>query len=519
MAKTDKIFDRRSKVQLQSKTRKGRQQRSAAAGVEATVALQLRNDVQPDLTVVNRAIDTLRPANRRTRRTSDEQLMRVMRSLQTFQQVAPILIDDQGRIIAGHIVWEAMARLGAETIQCIVVTHLDERELRAYAIAANRLGELGEWMLDELGIELKELEALDFKLDTLGFSLPELDIIMSDPAHPDEADVDEVDKTAAVVTRPGDLFALGPHLVLCGDSLKQASYVLLMRDDRAACVFSDPPYNCKIEGHVSGLGKTKHKDFAMAVGEMSPAEFGNFLSAYLDHCKAWSSAGAVVFACMDWRQIDVLYAAGRTAGLTLINVAIWIKGGGMGSLYRSAYEEIAVFCVGDTPASNQVMLGANGRDRTNVWEYPGANRKGSSSAKALADHPTPKPVDLVADALMDVTQRGDIVLDPFLGSGSTLIACEKARRIGRFIELDPRYVDLAIRRWQKVTGEAAVHVETGQTYQSLADHRGGTANGGEDKADLDDDDDTDDDALDRVTDGRIAGLIEGSRNLLPGADR
>lgn len=511
MAKTEKMFERRSKAQLQTKTRRSRQQRSAASAVEVAAAAQpFRNDLQPDLRIVERPIDALQPAKRRARRTSEEQLARLMRALQTFAQVEPILIDEHDRIIVGHVVWEAMRRLGAEAIQCIVVTHLDEPMRRAYAIAANRLGELGDWVLDDLRIELAELSNLEINLDLTGFSLPELDIIMSEPGSGKEAEAeaDMVDEVAAIVARPGDLFMLGPHLVLCGDALQAESYARLMGEDRAAGVFGDPPYNCKIDGHVSGLGKNKHKDFAMAVGEMSRDEFGNFLATYLGHCRTWSSAGAVVFACMDWRQIDVLYDAGRTAGLTLINVAIWIKGGGMGSLYRSAYEEIAVFCNGDTPATNHVMLGKHGRDRTNVWEYPGANRQGSSSAKALASHPTPKPVDLVADALMDVTSRGDIVLDPFLGSGSTLIACEKTGRVGRFIELEPKYVDASIRRWQQLTGETAVHVDTGQSWHTLAEERGGVRDDDGDEAEAEGDN-----GVKATNDQRLTGLLEGPHTV------
>ncbi len=473
MSTTDTIFENHTKSQLQAKTRASRKKRTAAAAVEATEVVKLRNDQQPELTIVDRDIDALKPADRRTRKTTDPQLERVMRSLQTFQQMTPVIVDVDNRIVAGHIVWEAMRRLGAISIKCIVATHLNQALLRSYAVAVNRLSERGEWALKELRIELAELEILDMNLEITGFDKQEIEIIMLEPGDEESGEnaEDDVDEDVAPVARKGDLFMLGKHRVLCADALEPESYATLMDTDIASCVFSDAPYNTPIAGNVSGLGKHKHQDFCMAVGEMSDSQFGDFLRRYLEQCRTWTSAGAVIFACMDWRQIDILLASGAAAGLSRINMAVWIKGGGMGALYRSAHELIAVFCNGDKPATNNVQLGKHGRDRTNVWAYPGANRRGSSSASALAAHPTPKPINLVADAIIDVTNRGEIVLDPFLGSGSTLIACEKAGRIARGIELDPKYIDVTIVRWQKYTGQTAVHVASGFTYGELTGAR------------------------------------------------
>ena len=241
-------------------------------------------------------------------------------------------------------------------------------------------------------------------------------------------------------------------------------------------MFTDPPYNCKIENFVGGLGQHKHKDFIQFAGKESDEEFYQFLIRIWQHCKSFTSAGAVIFACIDWRQIDLLLMAGRQAELERINVAIWNKGsGGMGSLYRSAYENVAVFCNGKSPATNNVELGVHGRDRQNVWTYPGANKKGSSAASALADHPTPKPVELVVDALLDVTERDALVLDPFIGSGTLFLACEESGRRGAGIELDPKYVDSSIRRWERFTGKEAVHVDTGLTFSQLAESRLGAS--------------------------------------------
>ena len=473
---TDDIFKAKLKLQLQEKTRASRKQREADADVEMTATGRLNNDAQPRLVVVDRDIDAIQPARRRTRKTTAAQLKRVMQSLQTYQQMTPIVIDVDDRIVAGHIVWEAMRQLGAISIQCVVATHLDEDLLRGYAILANRSGEQGEWLVDALRIELQELQVLEVNLEITGFTPQETDIILLEPLSASDAEGDDNEDSAdsgPPCAKAGDIFDLDNHRVLCADAIDPKSYELLMGEERAHCVFSDAPYNCRIEGNVGGLGKHKHKDFAMGVGEMSDEAFIDFLQQYLDLCRLWTTSGAVVFACMDWRQISALHIAGKAAGLACINVAAWTKGGGMGSLYRSAYELVTVFCNGQAPATNNVQLGKNGRDRTNVWAYPGANRKGSSSANALADHPTPKPINLVADAIRDVTRSGDLVLDPFLGSGTTLVASERTGRTARCIELDPIYVDCSIRRWQKMTGRSAIHRETRMTFDQLAESRMG----------------------------------------------
>ena len=318
------------------------------------------------------------------------------------------------------------------------------------------------------------IESHGIELLSTGFTLPEIGQIKVMPL-PKETEQEEGDSapTGSPISRLGDLYSLGSHKLLCGDALAATSYQRILEDDLASAVFSDPPYNCKIEGFVGGLGKHKHKDFAMFAGQESTEEFRQFLAAYLNHCRDRSAVGAVVFACMDWRQIDVLLDAGRVAGLHRINMAVWNKGsGGMGGLYRSAHEIVAVFCTAKSPAVNNVALGVHGRDRTNVWTYAGANRSGSSAGKALADHPTPKPVELVVDALLDVTHPGDIVLDPFIGSGTTIIAGEQSGRRVCGIELDPKYVDRTIRRWEELTGENATHIESGLTFAELETERG-----------------------------------------------
>ncbi|WP_016743989.1 DNA modification methylase [Rhizorhabdus wittichii] len=431
-------------------------------------ALVARNDPAPKLRSERWPLDRLKDADRRTRRTSPVQLERVMQSVSQLGFLKPVIISADGKIVDGHILVEVARRMGVPDIACVIVDHLSPEELRLARIALNRIQETGEWDLDELSVELEELQLVDLDLVLTGFDPGELDLILDE--EPALAGVDEhvPERPRLPVSEPGDLWLLDGHRLLCGDALDPGSYALLLDGRAIDGVFSDPPYNIKIEGVVSGLGKTRHKDFAMGVGEMSDDQFRTFLGDYLQRCREHASPGAVIFACMDWRQVDLLMLAGRDAGLHRINKAVWHKGsGGMGSLYRSAYEEVVVFCTEPTPATNNVLLGRNGRNRTNLWTYAGANRKGSSAGKALADHPTPKPVELVVDALQDVTKRGDLVFDPFMGSGTTLVAAQAIGRIACGIELDPGYVDVAVVRWQQMTGKPAVHAESGKTFEEV----------------------------------------------------
>ena len=463
------------KNQLNTRSVTRRKRQTDDVRVADAAARAARNDLLPKLNVVTRATDSLKNGPKRSRRTSAAQLARVIDSVRAFGLVVPLLIDRNDMIIAGHAVRDAALALNLLDVPCIVADHLNDAETRLLAVTLNRLGETGEWDLGALKIELGDLGLLGVDLSVTGFSLPEIDIIlMADADEDSEQDEPQPDLKNPAISRLGDLWLLGEHRLLCGDALDEASYSEVMDGAMADAVFSDPPYNCKIAGFVSGLGKHKHTDFAMAVGEMSDDAFHAFLRSYLQLCKRHLSPGAVVYACMDWRQIDRLLGAGTAAGLKRINMAVWNKGsGGMGPLYRSAYELVAVFCNGPTPAINNVELGRHGRDRTNVWTVAGANRIGSSAAKALADHPTPKPVELVADALLDVTRRGGMILDPFMGSGTTIIAAERTGRKARGIELDPRYVDVAVRRWKAFNSGHAVHAVTGRTFAQTAVERAG----------------------------------------------
>ena len=273
------------------------------------------------------------------------------------------------------------------------------------------------------------------------------------------------------VTKPGDLWLLGKHRLICGNSLRESTYRELLGSRRAAMVFTDPPFNVRIDGHATGNGAIRHREFAMASGEMSEAEFFSFLNNFFRLMAGYSANNSVHYNCMDWRHAGDIIAAGKQNYDEFLNLCVWVKNqGGMGSFYRSQHELVFVFRKGKGPHRNNIQLGQFGRNRTNVWQYPGIQTlsKQSEEGNLLALHPTVKPIAMVADAILDCSARGEIVLDAFLGSGTTLMAAERVGRICCGIEIDPIYVDVAIRRWQKYTGEAAIHATTGKRFDEIA---------------------------------------------------
>ncbi len=421
----------------------------------------------------DRAIGRVTPYARNARRHSDRQIDLIVRSIRTFGFVNPILVDRGGVIVGGHGRYEAALRLGLESVPVVEIDHLSPDEIRAYRIADNRIAELSDWDEDTLRLEitaLVDLElagSIDFEVSLTGFATPEIDLILEPAAAKPKVteSVELPDPGAAAVTRAGDLWHLGPHRLICGDALSASVHSTLLGCDQVRMVFTDPPYNVPIQGHVRIGSSSGHREFAMGVGEMSEGQFRGFLAESLGRAVAQTMPGAVLMVCMDWRHVEELVAAGKSLGLDLLNICVWNKtNGGMGSLYRSKHELICVFRSGKAPHVNNVELGRHGRYRTNVWDYAGVNTFRRGRAADLADHPTVKPTALVADAIRDVTHRGDIVLDPFGGSGTTLLAAEKTARVARLVELDPLYVDTAIRRWQALTGRAAVLAGTGETF-------------------------------------------------------
>jgi DNA modification methylase len=432
-----------------------------------------------ELEVIHRSLAELRLDPKNPRSHSPKQVRQIARSIETFGFNVPVLIDADFKVIAGHGRLMACKELGWLEVPTICLNRLSKAQAKAYMIADNRLTETSVWDDRLLAEQLKDLsiQNLDFSLEAIGFEMGEIDFRIESLATALIDEEDPADTVPAIsadrpVSKPGDLWLLGRHRVYCGNSLEESSYAVLMTTERAAMVFTDPPYNVKIDGHASGLGAIRHRDFAMACGEMDEGQFTAFLVGACKLLAAHSTDGAIHFVCMDWRHMAELLAAGREAYSELKNVCVWTKhNAGMGSLYRSQHELVFVFKHGTAQHRNNVQLGQYGRHRSNVWRYRGANSfgQGTDEGNLLALHPTVKPVALVEDAILDCSARGDIVLDAFLGSGTTVIAAERTGRRCYGLELDPRYVDTIIRRWQAASGGKAQHAESGKSFDELVD--------------------------------------------------
>jgi DNA modification methylase len=425
------------------------------------------------------AVARLRPYRGNARIHSNKQVRQIADSIQKFGFTNPVLISDEDEIIAGHGRVEAAKLLGMQSVPTVRLSHLNAAQRRAYVIADNKLALNAGWDREILTIELQALIDLDFEVEITGFSLAEIDLVLDEAkeASPDSGldandEVSPLTDPVAATTRPGDLWLLDRHRLLCGDSRNPNSFDHLLEGERIDLVFTDPPYNVPIDGHVCGLGRIRHREFAMGAGEMSNDAFTAFLHVTLGHAAASCRDGAIAFVCMDWRHMGELLAAGQAVFSELKNLCVWNKtNGGMGSFYRSKFELVFVFKVGSAAHINTFGLGDTGRYRTNVWDYAGVNTLRADRMEELAMHPTVKPVALVADAIKDCSRRGEIVLDPFAGSGTTMVAADKTGRRARLIEFDPAYCDRIVRRFEQVTGKQARLAATGRSFEEVAEER------------------------------------------------
>jgi DNA modification methylase len=437
-----------------------------ARRIEAELLRRLRPPI-----IEHIAVGELKPRQRNARRHSNRQVEQLAESLRKFGFIGAIIIDGTNQVLAGHGRLAAAKLAGLRELPCIRVDHLDEASLKAFALADNRLAELSGWDDDVLKLELRELESLaDFDLEVTGFDTVDLDRLLGpepDPhANPDDNIPELLDNRPAVSAR-GDMWILGQHRLLCGDALDPADYARLLGNEQVVQVVTDPPYNVRICGNVSS--RKGFREFAMASGELSPQQFTAFLSTCLVNASKVSRDGAIFHIFMDWRHIEEMLAAIRSAGLCLMNLCVWVKpNAGMGTFYRSQHELVFVVKNGNAPHVNNFGLGGRGRNRSNVWRYPAVvhgPRRGISDPEH--GHPTPKPVAAIIDALKDCSRRGDIILDPFAGSGTTIIAAARIGRRARLIELDPHYVDLIVRRWQVVTGGSARLADNGSSFADV----------------------------------------------------
>lgn len=411
---------------------------------------------QGALEVIYRSPDSLVPDPRNARTHSKRQVEQIEASIRSFGFTNPILIDETGVIIAGHGRLRAARNLALASVPTITLAGLDETRKRALRIADNKIALNAGWDIEILKLELAEIGTLDvgFDMTLTGFTTGEIDVILKSSPDPEDEVIPAIPEVPR--TRPGDIWQLGPHRIGCGDGRDRDFLQAVIGEGLAVdAAFLDPPYNVRINGHANAKGR--HREFAMASGEMSDDAFRGFLAETLGACAAVSRDGAVHFVCMDWRHLDDVSAVGKTVYGDLLNICVWNKSNaGMGSLYRSKHEMVFVYRVGQASHLNMVELGKHGRNRTNVWDYASVNSLQGSRHEDLALHPTVKPVALVADAIQDVSRRGDRVLDIFLGSGTTLIATERVGRIFCGVEIDPGYVDVALARWQALTGKEPV---------------------------------------------------------------
>lgn len=439
-------------------------------------------DIRQQLRIEYLRIDELKLDPGNPRRHPDRQIRQIARSIEKFGFNAPILVDGSKRVLAGHGRVAAARLIGLTEVPVVRLESLSEAQARAFALADNRLAEAATWDDRLLGEIFKGLSAveLDFSLEDTGFSVAEIDLRIEGLSVAAAVDPDPADEIPEVtgeppVSRLGDLWTLGAHRLACANALDPASYELLMQGARAQMVFADLPYNVPISGHAGGKGRIQHREFAMAVGEMTPGQFTHFIVTVMHLVVRYSVDGSLHYQCIDWRHALELLEAARQAYTEHKNTCVWVKNlPGMGSLYRSQHEFVFVFKSGRAAHRNNIELGRHGRNRSNVWNYPSPSSFGhrGEEGSLLALHPTVKPVALVADAILDASARGEIVLDPMLGSGSTLIAAERVGRICYGMEIDPAYVDVAIRRWQRHSGGSAIHMASGMSFDQFAAEKG-----------------------------------------------
>jgi len=449
---------------------------ATSAKEDAKSALKTRRNITTNTGLIEiqiqyRAVVDLALDPRNPRQHSQRQVDQIADSIREFGFLMPVVVDHTAQVVIGHARVLAAKKLDMPQIPVVEIKHLSKAQLKAFRIADNRLAQHSHWderLLAESLLELKELDR-DFDLSITGFSLPEIDLAIQKLSEPVVENIDDTSsETGVQVCQLGDVWELGGHHVHCGDATSDATFERLMTDNRADVVFVDPPYNVRIDGHVSGNGKVRHREFAQGSGELSREDFIRFLAGSCTLLKNYSKSGAIHFICMDWKHVGQLLAAGQEVYTELKNIVVWVKSvAGMGSLYRSQHELICVFKAGTGRHINNIELGKNGRHRTNVWRFDSAGTQARKGNNVLQLHPTVKPVELVMDALLDCSNRGDIVLDCFLGSGTTLLAAERTGRTCRGMELDPLYVDTAIRRWQNLTGRDAVRISDGKLFRDI----------------------------------------------------
>jgi len=439
----------------------------------------INKQIKEDTNLIFRSPSSLKPYPKNPRTHSEAQIQHLINSVSEFGFTAPVLTDEKFMILAGHARVEAAKSLKIKKVPVRVIKDLSESQKRAYVIADNKIALQADWDLEILEDEFQKILADEYDIGLTAFEMPEVDFILQsnenkeseleedNPQNLDQKDCENV----LQITKPGDLWILGGrHRLLCGDALEQESYTILMDGKLAQMVITDPPYNVKTKGHIRV--DSDHKEFMMAAGEMNEKEFANFLATVMACISVVSQNGCIAYYFMDWRHIPEIMNAGNRVYGRPKQVCVWVKNnGGMGTFYRSQHEKVFVFKKGDAPHINNFGLGENGRYRTNVWSYAGVNTFKSDRDEELEMHPTVKPVDMIADAMLDCSELKGIVLDPFMGSGTSIIAAEKTGRICYGMELDPQYVDVCLARWQRLYDKPVIHAKSGKTLKEVIAER------------------------------------------------
>ena len=424
------------------------------------------------LSVQRLATDALRPSASSVRRHPKKQLAKIQKSLTAFGQVTPILVTPDGEIIDLELVWRAAMANGATHVDVVVIADKSPQEIKALRLALNRTALDAVWDDENLRAVLVDLLDNSFDLDLTGFDAPEIDHYLNldiPSANVEENGSDIPPLGPRAVSCVGDIWTLGDHRVGCGSATDETIVKSVLNGRSANVCFVDPPYNIKVDGFVTGKGRHRHREFVQGAGEMSDQEFFGLIRDSLAVLQRGCTPSALIYACIDWRHVMEMTVAGHACGMPLYTICVWTKtNGGMGGIYRNAHELVCVFKAGNEQPLDNVELGRHGRNRTNVWSYPGMSSFGKGRDALLGMHPTVKPVAMIADALRDVTKRGELVLDTFLGSGSTLMAAQETGRICCGVELDPLYVDVAVRRWQNATGREAFLIKTGERFKEVS---------------------------------------------------
>jgi DNA modification methylase len=453
-----------------------RRNRSAAGMTEAE-ARQLHEQIA-GVVIERVATESVKSNPRNAKEHPDLQIALIAENIRTFGFNHPLLIDENGTLIGGHGRLAAALVLGLKQVPVLRLANLSQQEKRAVALADNKLAELGRWNTEMLRLELKELTIdagdLTFDYAITGFDTVEIDqIVCGEPSSGNRDSADEVPRPAAVdaaVTEAGDLWVCGDHRLYCGSGLEGSSYRELLAGTSADVVFADPLYNVPVASGVAKRGEVP--DFAPSASHLTSEEFIEFSQATFEHIASNVVAGAVIYLCIDWRRLDELSVAARRYFGNPKDMVVWVTANaGRGSFYRSQHQHIAVYVAGSSSPRTDFPLGERGRYRSNVWNYPGYKTSARDRDTGLRVGPTVKPVALVVDALRDCSKRGQIVLDPFAGFGTTMIAAERTGRRARLIEIDPAYCDLIVRRWQIITGKSAQLAKSSQTFAELKARR------------------------------------------------